>query len=94
MNITIREYTEADTEALREIWNQVVDDGVAFPQEDRLTEKTAREFFSEQTFTGVAEDADTSATQALPLKEASGESISEKSSSGIALTRRRKRASG
>ena len=45
MNITIREYTEADTEALREIWNQVVDDGVAFPQEDRLTEKTAREFF-------------------------------------------------
>ena len=113
MNITIREYTEADTEAICEIWNQVVDEGVAFPQEERLTDKTAKEFFSEQTYTGVAEDgdsgkavgliyfirtmldgADTSATQALPLKEASGESISVKSSSCIALTRRRKRVSG
>ena len=56
MNITIREYTEADTEALREIWNQVVDDGVAFPQEDRLTE---------QTFTGVAEDVDSGKTVGL-----------------------------
>ena len=65
MNITIREYTEADTEALREIWNQVVDDGIAFPQEDRLTEKTAREFFSEQTFTGVAEDTDSGKTVGL-----------------------------
>ena len=58
MNIIIREYTEADTEAIGEIWNQVVDEGVAFPQEERLTEKTAKEFFSEQTYTGVAEDGD------------------------------------
>ncbi|MGN0549886.1 MAG: GNAT family N-acetyltransferase [Acutalibacteraceae bacterium] len=58
MNIIIREYTEADTEAISEIWNQVVDEGVAFPQEERLTDKTAKEFFSEQTYTGVAEDGD------------------------------------
>ena len=58
MNIIIREYTEADTEAIREIWNQVVDGGVAFPQEERLTEKSAKEFFSEQIYTGVAEDGD------------------------------------
>ena len=58
MNIIIREYTETDTEAISEIWNQVVDEGVAFPQEERLTEKTAKEFFSEQTYTGVAEDGD------------------------------------
>lgn len=58
MYIIIREYTEADTESIGEIWNQVVDEGVAFPQEERLTDKTAREFFSEQTYTGVAEDSD------------------------------------
>ena len=58
MYIIIREYTEADTEAIGEIWNQVVDEGVAFPQEERLTNKTAKEFFSEQTYTGVAEDSD------------------------------------
>ena len=65
MNIIIREYTEADTEAIGEIWNQVVDEGVAFPQEERLTEKTAREFFSEQTYTGVAEDGDSGKTVGL-----------------------------
>ena len=58
MYIKIREYTEADTESIGEIWNQIVDEGVAFPQEDRLTNKTAKEFFSEQTYTGVAEDSD------------------------------------
>ena len=58
MYIIIREYTEADTESIGEIWNQGVDEGVAFPQEERLTDKTAREFFSEQTYTGVAEDSD------------------------------------
>lgn len=65
MNIIIREYTEADTEAIGEIWNQVVDEGVAFPQEERLTEKTAKEFFSEQTYTGVAEDGDSGKTVGL-----------------------------
>ena len=65
MNIIIREYTEADTEAIREIWNQVVDGGVAFPQEERLTEKSAKEFFSEQIYTGVAEDGDGGKTVGL-----------------------------
>lgn len=65
MNIIIREYTEADTEAIGKIWNQVVDEGVAFPQEKRLTDKTAKEFFSEQTYTGVAEDGDSGKTVGL-----------------------------
>ena len=38
MNIKIREYTTEDAKAASEIWNQVVDDGVAFPQEEDLTE--------------------------------------------------------
>ena len=37
MNIVIREYTAKDLPAMVEIWNQVVEDGVAFPQEDALT---------------------------------------------------------
>ena len=37
MKIVIRAYTEKDLPAMVEIWNQVVEDGVAFPQEDALT---------------------------------------------------------
>ena len=36
------------------IWNQVVDDGVAFPQLEPLTEESGRQFFAEQSFTGAA----------------------------------------
>lgn len=59
MNIVIREYTEKDLPAMVEIWNQVVEDGVAFPQEDALTLDTGREFFAAQTYDAVAEDTDT-----------------------------------
>ena len=31
MSINIREYMAADAKSASEIWNQVVDDGVAFP---------------------------------------------------------------
>lgn len=41
------------------IWNDVVEDGVAFPQEEYLTDETGREFFAAQMYTAVAEDADT-----------------------------------
>lgn len=37
MNIKIREYTTEDAKAASEIWNQVVDDGVAFPQEEEIS---------------------------------------------------------
>ena len=59
MKIVIRAYTEKDLPAMVEIWNQVVEDGVAFPQEDALTLDTGRAFFAAQTFDAVAEDADT-----------------------------------
>ena len=39
-----------------EIWNQVVEDGVAFPQEEGLTGAEAAEFFAAQTVSAVAED--------------------------------------
>ena len=42
-----------------QIWNEVVEDGVAFPQEDFLNAETGKAFFAEQTYTAVAEDTDT-----------------------------------
>ena len=59
MKIVIRAYAEKDLPAMVEIWNQVVEDGVAFPQEDALTLDTGRAFFAAQTYDAVAEDADT-----------------------------------
>lgn len=56
MIIKIREFQEKDLKEMIEIWNTVVDDGVAFPQLEKLDLNSGREFFSEQTFTGVAYD--------------------------------------
>lgn len=56
MDIKIREYTDADADEVMKIWNQVIDDGVAFPQEEELTTENANAFFRQQTYTGVAED--------------------------------------
>ena len=39
-----------------EIWNEVVEEGVAFPQIDGLTEESGKEFFAQQSYCGVAED--------------------------------------
>ena len=38
MNIQVRAYTEKDLPDMIYIWNEVVEDGVAFPQEEFLTE--------------------------------------------------------
>ncbi len=52
----IRAYTEQDVPAMVHIWNQVVEEGVAFPQLDFLTEETGRAFFAEQTYCAVADE--------------------------------------
>lgn len=54
----IRKYQEADLESMIKIWNEVVEEGVAFPQEEMLTEKTGKEFFASQSYTGVAVEDD------------------------------------
>ena len=53
--ITVRAYTEHDIESMVKIWNEVVEDGIAFPQEECLTLVTGTAFFAEQSYTGVAE---------------------------------------
>ena len=52
----IREYTEKDIEDLIRIWNEVVTEGNAFPQEECLDTETGKAFFSSQSYTGVAEN--------------------------------------
>ncbi len=58
MNIIIKEFEEKDIASAIEIWNEVVDDGLAFPQLEDLTEASGTEFFKAQTYTGLAFDAD------------------------------------
>ncbi len=53
--MNVRKYTEADVPAMVRIWNQVVEEGVAFPQEDFLDEESGRAFFAAQSHCGVAE---------------------------------------
>lgn len=65
MNITIREYTSADVRETNEIWNQVVRDGIAFPQLNELDEITGDKFFKEQSYTGLAVDEETNAVVGL-----------------------------
>lgn len=59
MNIEIREYTQDDVKDMIEIWNEVVEDGVAFPKEELLTMETGKEFFGSQTYSAVAIDKET-----------------------------------
>lgn len=54
MNIKVREFTKNDIVKANEIWNEVVEEGVAFPQIDKLTEETGIDFFEGQSFTGIA----------------------------------------
>ena len=52
----IRKYEEKDIHQMIDIWNEVVEDGIAFPQEDVLDNISGKEFFESQSYTGVAED--------------------------------------
>lgn len=42
----IRKYEEKDINKMIEIWNEVVEDGIAFPQEDLLDDVSGREFLN------------------------------------------------
>lgn len=54
--MTVRAYTAADLPQMLAIWNEVVEEGIAFPQEELLTPETGAEFFAQQTHTAVAEE--------------------------------------
>jgi len=54
--IEIRRYEEKDKKEAMAIWNAVVHEGIAFPQDEELTDDTADDFFMSQSYTGIAVD--------------------------------------
>jgi len=54
----IREYNVDDLDQIIRIWNEIVEDGNAFPQDTPLTVDEAKIFFAEQSFVGVFENND------------------------------------
>lgn len=50
----IRKYCENDVPAMVCIWNEVVEEGVAFPQEEFLDGESGSAFFASQSYCGVA----------------------------------------
>jgi ribosomal protein S18 acetylase RimI-like enzyme len=53
MDIVIKKYTEEDAPEAVRIWNQVVEDGVAFPQTETLNLVSGNAFFTSQ-YTAMA----------------------------------------
>lgn len=49
-------YSKKDLAGAVAVWNEVVEEGNAFPQETPMTEQEADAFFSKQDFVGVAYD--------------------------------------
>ncbi|SCP97004.1 GNAT family N-acetyltransferase [Anaerobium acetethylicum] len=56
MKICIRQYNPTDIPSMIRIWNEIVEEGNAFPQEEFLNQETGCAFFDEQTYCAVAED--------------------------------------
>ena len=98
----IRKYSENDVPAMIRIWNEVVEEGVAFPQLELLDKESGRAFFAAQTYCGVADDNGTvvglyilhpnnvgrcGPMQAMRSTPPAGESTSENSWFPIALYR-------
>ena len=54
--MTIRQFEDRDIEQAREIWNEIVRDGVAFPQLEELDTQSGLDFFHSQSFTGVCQE--------------------------------------
>ena len=56
--VCVRGFRPEDIPAMADIWNEVVTEGAAFPQEEQLTLRTATEFFKAQSACGVAQRGD------------------------------------
>lgn len=56
--MNIRAYEPGDLPAMIAIWNEVVEEGVAFPQTEPLDADGGAAFFAEQSYCGVADDGE------------------------------------
>ncbi|NBH28509.1 GNAT family N-acetyltransferase [Lachnospiraceae bacterium] len=52
----IRKYIAKDLTEMIRIWNAVVEEGIAFPQEETLGLSNGMDFFASQSYCAVAED--------------------------------------
>lgn len=52
--VQVRPYIPEDVPAMRLIWNQIIEDGVAYPQVEELSEAEAAGFFASQSRSAVA----------------------------------------
>lgn len=65
MKLTVRSYEENDLREMMQIWNEVVEEGIAFPQEETLDIHTAKQFFASQTYSAAAVEEETNAVAGL-----------------------------
>lgn len=100
MSFTVREYGENDIKGMISVWNEVVRDGVAFPQTEELDFESGKKFFAEQTCCPVATDENGevlgmyilhpnnvgSVMQAMRFPHRQGEKVSAESLCRIALS--------
>ena len=56
MNMNIRKFELKDLKQALDIWNEVINEANAFPQEFPLSGEEAKVFFTSQTYVGVAEE--------------------------------------
>ena len=54
MEIVLKKFDESHIDGMVKIWNDVVMDGIAFPQEETLDYNSGKEFFNSQSYCGVA----------------------------------------
>jgi L-amino acid N-acyltransferase YncA len=52
----IRKYSGNDLPEMIRIWNEIVEEGIAFPQEELLSFESGKQFFASQTHCAVAEE--------------------------------------
>ncbi len=65
MEVTVRAYEEKDLPRMIHIWNEVVAEGIAFPQEELLTQESGKQFFASQAYSAVAVSTDSGAILGL-----------------------------
>ncbi|MEA5014643.1 MAG: GNAT family N-acetyltransferase [Candidatus Limiplasma sp.] len=59
MAIEVRAFSPGDIPDMIAIWNEVVEEGIAFPQTELLDGQSGLDFFHSQSFTGVAVERET-----------------------------------
>jgi ribosomal protein S18 acetylase RimI-like enzyme len=65
MTIAVKKWTVKEVGSAVRIWNQIVEEGKAFPQTNLLTYEEGEAFFAKQDYTGIAYDTESGAIVGL-----------------------------